>query len=158
MAYDAIVHGARGILYWGAERIDDPAFRTSLYAVTAELGALSSSLAGAEVDEVRVRAIPEVEDRVGRGVRAMLRRQGNEFVLILVNEDATPQMGVEVEGLSALEGRTLTLLYGEERISVGRGRLVTRLPGYEVKVFATDPRWVASPRAGRDYGVVASAP
>ena len=29
MAYDAIVHGARGLLYWGSNQIDDPAFPAS---------------------------------------------------------------------------------------------------------------------------------
>ncbi|MCZ6795702.1 MAG: hypothetical protein O7J95_19015 [Planctomycetota bacterium] len=151
MAYDAIVHGARGLFYWGSREIDDPAFRSSLHALTAEIAALEPFLVAPERDGVRVEVVDELFDPPGRGVRAALRKHGPDWLLVLVNEDSRRHLGVDVGGLEPLEGRRLELLYGSEAIRVERGAMVTRLQGFEVKVFSTD-RGLESPRqAGRDY-------
>ena len=50
-----------------------------------------------------------------------------------------------------LNGRKLSLLYGSETVKVQYGGLVTRLQGYEVKLFATSARYESSRTAGRNY-------
>ena len=157
MAYDSIVHGARGIFYWGSQTIDDPAFRRSLYALTAELAQLEPFLVAPEDEAVQVRVVDDLFDPPERNVRATLRRDRDDGLLILVNEDAHRHLGVEITGLEALEGHELKVLYGTENARVRRGEIVTRLQGFEVKVFSTDPALESPNRAGRDYQAGSSA-
>ena len=151
MAYDSIAHGARGIVYWGSSEIDDPKFRTSLYALTSELSSLQPFLIGEGHDGVRAKVIDDLFDPPGRGVRAKLFRHGSDYLLILVNEDPQRHLGVDVTGLAMLHGRKLSLLYGSETAKVQDGGIVTRLQGYEVKLFATNSRYESSRITGRNY-------
>ncbi|MFB3827070.1 MAG: beta-galactosidase [Bryobacteraceae bacterium] len=149
MAWAAIAHGARGILYWGMNASKpQPAFRESIYAMAAELAALQPFLTAPEMPGVRVKVIDGAE---GRPVSAFCRSLGGEWLIALVNEAGTPCMGVEVSGLDALNGRGLELLYGSEIAAVREGELIVRLMPHEVKVFATGRGWEAR-RAGRDFG------
>lgn len=152
MAYDAIVHGAKGIFYWGTNTIDEPRFRTSLYAVTAELAALQPFLTGQQVDGVEVKLIHDLFDERGIGVRSLLLRHKNDVLLMLVNEDNHHRLGVDVHGLEIVNGRSLYQLYGDESATVTDGNLVTRMQPYEVKLFSTrkeafETKW----RDGRDF-------
>ena len=73
-----------------------------------------------------------------------------------MNEDSQRHLGVDLTGLEPLEGRRLHLLYGSEQVRVQRGGFVTRLQGFEVKVFSTNPGFVTQNLAGRDYDDSAS--
>ena len=151
MAWLAIVHGARGILYWGMDAAPpQPAFRESLYAMASELAALQPFLTAPEAEAVRVEIIDsEGFDKPGRGVSWTCRRAGGDWLVVLVNEDDRPHMGVVVTGLRGPS--RLELLYGSETATVRGGEFVTRLMPYEVKVFATGRRWESARRAGRDF-------
>lgn len=151
MAYDSIAHGARGILYWGSSEIDDPKFRTSIYALTSELSAIGPFLIGEDIETVRANVIDDLFDPPGIGVRSRLFRLGSDYLLILANEDEHRHLGVDVTGLDALAGRTLTQLYGSETAQVEHGGIVTRLQGYQVKLFSTNPRYKSTITDGRDY-------
>ena len=143
MAYDAIVHGSKGIFYWGTNTIDEPAFRTSLYKVTSELATLQPFLTGERIDNVEAKLIHDLFDERGLGVRSMLLRHKNDFLLMLVNEDDHHRLGVDVYGLDAVNGRELHWLSGDEKVQVSDGNIVTRMQPYEVKLFST--------RAGMDF-------
>ena len=152
MAYDAIVHGAKGIIYWGTNTIDEPRFRTSLYAVTAELAALQPFLTGHRIEGVEAKLIHDLFDPQGNGVRSMLLRNENDFLLILVNEDNHHRLGVDVYGLDTINNRKLYQLYGDEHVHVTDGNMVTRMQPYEVRLFATrqdayETQW----REGRNF-------
>jgi len=151
MAYDAIAHGARGILYWGSSQIDDPQFRESLYALCSELSALEPFLIGRDHPDVDVTVIDDLFDPPGLGVRSRLFRDGSDYLVVLVNEDEHRHLGVDVTGLHSLNGRQLELLYGQETADVKDGGFVTRMQGHEVKLFATHERYESSRRRGRDY-------
>ena len=152
MAYDAIVHGAKGVFYWGTNTIDDPRFRTSLYAVTSELAALQPFLTGRRERGVEAQVVHDLFGEPGIGVRAMLLRSNSDYLLMLVNEDPHHRLGVDVYGLDAINERTLHELYGTEKIKVSEGNVVTRMQPFGVKLFATrrsayETRW----REGRDF-------
>ncbi len=154
MAYGAIAHGAKGILYWGTEMVPNGSpFRQSLFTLTSELNALQPFLTAKEQTTVRVSLTPSTGrlPEGSRDVRLFARRSGRDWLLVLVNEDNHPHMGVEMTGLAKLNGQTLELLYGSETAAVKRGGFVTRLKPYEVKVFATSRRWESSRRNGRDF-------
>jgi hypothetical protein len=156
MAYSSIAHRAQGILYWGSFTIladTGTQFRDSIYAMTSELAKLQPFLTAPEEKSVHV-VLTESEERpeVGdRGVRWMARLAGSDWLIVLVNEDERPHMGVEVKGLEALNGRQLQLLYGAESATVREGEFITRLMPLEVKVFATSRKWESAWPTGRGY-------
>jgi len=151
MAYDAIVHGARGILYWGSHYLKSSEFRQSIYAVTSELAALQEFLVAPGYSQAHLTLVELEPDPSARGVRMSVRRAGREWIVIMVNEDKRPYLGVEVTELDELNGRTLELLYGDEKVTVKRGEFVTRIKPLEVKVFATARKWEAEQREGRNF-------
>lgn len=172
MAYVSIVYGAKGILYWGSSKTRTPGdFRRSLYALTGELAALQPFLTAPEEDSEKTDLIeymtsgevegwfkPQEEWPPPRklGVRSSVRKAGDDWLIILVNEDNCPHYGVETSGLGRLDGRTLYELYGDETVAVGHGDFITRMKPFEVKVFATSRKFETNRRDGRDYaGVVA---
>jgi hypothetical protein len=152
MAYDVIVHGAKGILYWGSNYLKSDAFRESLYALTSEIAALQPFLVAPEEKSARATVIEAKDATEEAGVRMTARRAAKEWLIILVNEDNQWHMAVEVTGLAKLNGRSLELLYGHENATVERGEFVTRMPPLGVKVFATSRKWETTRRQGRDYG------
>ena len=157
MAYACIAHGARGILYWGSSYLKSEgheAFRESLYDLTRELASLQPFLTAPEEPYVRVHVIEgrrrSDAERHGtnigatrRGVSGTARRCGRDWLVLLVNEDDTMQMGVEVSGLDDLNGMTFEQLGGDETVTIHRGELLTRLKPHEVKIFVTRRRWEA---------------
>ena len=50
-----------------------------------------------------------------------------------------------------MNARTLHLLYGDEKIVVRKGGIVTRMQAHEVKLFCTNPRYETKRTKGRDY-------
>lgn len=170
MAYSAIAHGAKGILYWGTVMLPkESPFRQSLFALTSELNALQPFLTAEKQANVRVSLTESLtaKEMAGarisingsngqplessQGVRLLARQCRREWLIVLVNEDDHPHMGVELSALARFNGQTLELLYGSESATVKRGGFVTRLKPYEVKVFATSRKWESSRRNGRDF-------
>lgn len=152
MAYDVIAHGATGILYWGSAYMKSDPFRESVYALTRELSALQPFLTSAQRPELSLHLVefPDV-DTPQRGVKAIARRFEDEWLVVLINEDDVPHLGVEVGGLEELNGHSLELLYDNETAHIQDGLLLTRMKPYEVKVFATDRRWENANWKGRDF-------
>jgi 7,8-dihydropterin-6-yl-methyl-4-(beta-D-ribofuranosyl)aminobenzene 5'-phosphate synthase len=151
MAYDAIVRGARGILYWGSHYLKSSEFRLSLYALTSELAALQMFLVVPEYSHAHLALVELQPDPLARGVRMSVRRVGQEWIVIMVNEDDRPYLGVEVTGLKELSGRTLELLYGVEKAIVEQGEFITRIKPLEVKVFATTRKYETREQKGRNF-------
>jgi hypothetical protein len=154
MAYDAIAHGASGILYWGTWMPPKRGpFRQALFALVSELHILQPFLVAKEQANIRVFLTESNGRSLGsdREVRIMARRVGAEWLIVLINEDNRFHMGVEVTGLGKLEGKTLEVLYDSEIATVQHGTFVTRLRPYEVKAFATNRKWESVDRNGRDF-------
>jgi len=151
MAYNAIVHGARGILYWGSHYLKSSEFRQSLYALTSELAALQTFLVAGEYSRAHLTLVELQRDLSARGVSMSVRFAGQDWIVILVNEDNRPYLGVEVTGLDGLNERTMELIYGDEKVTVERGEFITRIKPLEVKVFATTRKLETEQREGRDF-------
>lgn len=151
MAYDAIVRGASGILYWGSQFLKSDTFRQSIYALTSELNALQPFLV-TEKQPVRVTLtdMPEAPPAAGN-VYATVRQHGDDWLIVVVNEDDVAHAGVVLEGLEELDGRELHLLYDEVSRSVAHGEFIARLQPHEVQVFSTSHDFETDRRAGRDY-------
>jgi len=151
MAYASIAHGARGILYWGGHYCKSPQLRQSLYALTSELAALQPFLTAPDVPGAGAGIIEMDYDTANPGVAAAVRKNGGDWLAILVNEDDTPHMAVVARGLDEIEGQTLHELYGDKTVSVNGGEFITRMMPYDVQVFCTSRKYEA-PRPGREFG------
>ncbi len=159
MAYACITHGARGILYWGSSYMKSDgkeAFRKSLYALTSELAALQPFLTAPVEPYVTARLIDDGRTDISapvsmRGVSITARRTGRDWLIVLVNEDEQAYLGVEVDGLGALNGTEFVELYGEEKTTVSDGSFATRIRPFEVKLFATHRKWETDRREGREF-------
>ena len=151
MAYDVIVHGASGILYWGSHYLESEAVRESIHALVGELATLQPFLVAPEVPDTRLTVIEDEPEPVPN-VSVAVRRAGDDWLVVLINEDDVKHMAVVVEGLGELNGRDLHLLYGTETVPVAHGELVARLQPKEVKVYATTRDFETDQLEGRDYG------
>jgi len=162
MAYDAIVHGANGILYYGSDFIDGgahfggygkgkplgdrepPELWKDMMTIGRELRALEPAILGQAPTQEPTSAMEEnmgpVDDR---GPALMLRKAGEDWVLIAVNE--TKWTGAfTVSNLPAeLEGATLYLLNSDESLAVENGGFRDGIYGWGVNVYATSRRFQA---------------
>ncbi len=151
MAYSAIVHGASGILYWGSAYSQSRELRQSLNALMSELAVLQPFLTAPSQPGVQVRVIRSMPVE-HEGVQVLAKQHGEDWLLMVVNEDNEPHMATMVSGLEPLNGKTLDLLYGEEKATVSKGDIVLRIQPYEVKVYATSSHWESSRHEGRNFG------
>ena len=152
MAYDAIVHGADGILYWGSSFLKSEACRASIYALTKELAALQPFLTAPDVPGVRLSVIEDKNPDMTPRVAGLARCAGDDWLVVLVNEDDVPHTAVIVEGLDALNGRTLCQLYTEDAAVVARGELIARLQPKAVQVYVTSRDYEACCGDARAFG------
>ena len=152
MAYDAIVHGADGILYWGSSFLKSEACRASIYALTKELAALQPFLTAPDVPGVRLSVIEDKNPDMTPRVAGLARCAGDDWLVVLVNEDDVPHTAVIVEGLEALNGRTLCHLYTEDAAVVARGELIARLQPKAVQVYVTSRDYEACCGDARAFG------
>lgn len=150
MAYDALLHGATGVLYWGCHTLRaDAGHWVALKALAAELAALAPAL------QAPLGPGPVVDVLSGwhtatLGVRTALHRVGDEVVLVVLNEERYP-LEFRLRNLEPLAGRTLEELYTDRRPEVGKdGTLAMGLPGYGVSVLATSRRF-EDRRPGREF-------
>jgi hypothetical protein len=104
MAYNAIVRGARGLLYWGTHAIpEDAPIRDHLLALARELTAWQPVLSAPDADlDLNVRIAPTYGS-VDREVQVLAKDVDGRIVLIVVNEWTDP-LAYSIEGLDAAEG------------------------------------------------------
>lgn len=151
MAYASIAHGAHGILYWGGHYCKSRYFRESLYALTTELAALQPFLTAPDVPGTGVGIIEMDYSAPQPRAAAAVRNSGDDWLVILVNEDDASHMAVLARGLGEIEGQTLHELYGDKSVTVNGGEFVTRMMPYDVQVFCTSRKY-ENPRPARAFG------
>ena len=91
MAYDAIIHGANGILYWGTAYTPQPsAFWTNLKKVVRELADLQNVLAAGTEPLRVVKTYHETGHSIDAGVEFIAKKAGNDVYLLSANADKNP--------------------------------------------------------------------
>ena len=133
MAYQSVVHGANGILYWGTHYTAKPSqFWSELRSLTSELGAMEDVLAS---ESVRGKAAASLAQPKNTGRLVHKRLNGHNYV-ILVNESAEPvPVTVHIPGAS---GASLRRLFEEARVPMSGGTARLTLAGYDVAVLSDD--------------------
>lgn len=135
MAYDAIVNGARGILYWGTAYIDkkDP-FWTDLLALVTELSAQQPVLSAPDASlDVKVMLAP-TWGSIDRGIRVLPKQVGEHVYLLVVNEWSDPVV-YTLHGLESLEGVSYRDNTTEQETIVQHGTLTLPIRGYGVHIL-----------------------
>ena len=133
MAFDAIVHGANAILYWGTHYIDKPSpFWTDLKRVVGELAELQDVLAAGTLD-LHVALKPTLNS-ADRGVVAIAKRARGKTFVIAVNEFQEP-LGCTLSGLPVSDGASLRDTQTGSMLTADGGEVSCFLGGYGVAVL-----------------------
>jgi len=152
MAYDAILHGANAILYWGTAHMkpveDDgspasgrPRLWRDLLRLVRELRALEPALVAPSLEPPVARRAETYGSIDGSGVLCSVRRVAHDFVLIVVNETDNG-LRFSLENLPAeLNGRILYRLYSPEEHPMAGRRLTDGIKPLDVHVYATSRRF-----------------
>lgn len=143
MAYDAIVHGANAILYWGTHSIEKESFLwRDLMKVAREIRALEPGITGKHPRNEPIAIADETFGSIdGQGPRLMLRKTGKDWILISVNEHAQG-VAFTVKNLpDEIEGKTLYRLYSDERHIVENNAIHDGIHGFGIHVYSTSRRF-----------------
>ncbi len=137
MAYDAIARGANALCYWGTDYDKDKSTWNNLAPVISEVASLRKYLAEPEVNlPLRIHQTPSW-DSLDHNVICSVRRLGEDWLFIFVNELNGPQT-VQVEFPTQFVGRRLYFLYESLFIDpVGEGYFPFSFPGYGVRIMST---------------------
>ncbi len=112
MAYDAIIHGANGIIYWGLHSTtQETAFWRDLTLVTKEIAALSPVLSARDADYVPVVRYHEMGHSVDAGVETRVKEHDGVLYLLAANSDKSPARA----SVTVPRGVTRARVLGEER-------------------------------------------
>lgn len=133
MAYQAIIHGANGILYWGTRYTPpDAPFWEDLKRVTRELGGMQKVLAAPAGElEIGMR-YHELGHSVDAGVEILIKELEDGLCLITANADRYP-VKVSLEGLGAYRQASV---FPENRILVIEdGELTDDYRAFDVHVY-----------------------
>lgn len=135
MAYDAIVNGARGILYWGTAYMGDaPVFWQELRSVVSELNALQPVLSARDAQlDIQIE-LAETWGSLDRVVRVLPKQVGDQVFLIVVNEWCDP-LRYTLSGLNSLNGTAYKDAATGLTVTVKEGALTLPIRAYGVHVL-----------------------
>lgn len=135
MAWQAILHGATGLLWWGSAHEKRPfPFLDDLMSVVHEIDGLHEFLNAGPISGVDVRTNRSLRAPT-LGCSCSVRRVGERTLLVLLNEDSYPAEAV-ITGIDWLAPTGLRPVSGpyEELVSA-RGELRTHMEGHETRLY-----------------------
>ncbi|MCF6286545.1 MAG: hypothetical protein L3K26_15320 [Candidatus Hydrogenedentes bacterium] len=135
MAYDAIVHGARGILYWGTQFVEkDSVFWLELLEVIAELDTLQPVLTAPDATiQPQVSLAPSYGSG-DRGVDVLAKSRPEGDWLLVVNTWSEP-LTATISGFDAKEKTAYRIAGQQETFPVENGGVTLSMPRYSVLVL-----------------------
>lgn len=135
MAFDAIVRGARGILYWGTGAVEKPSeFWEDLLHLAGEIADLQPVLAAPDASMSLEIAVAETWGSLDRCVEVLAKDVDGAPWLLVVNE-WSEQLHVTLRGLQAYEGLTFCDTASGREAGVTGGTLTFGIAGHGVYVF-----------------------
>jgi hypothetical protein len=143
MLYDAIVRGARGVLYWGVNYAQEPpTFWNELKSVVHEAATLGDVWAARDADlQVKTTFEPTMGS-VDRPPRVLAKKVGARTYLLVVNEHYEGLV-VRLEGLGELDGATASIVGDWAGCNLPsqraeNGTLAVQMPGYSVAIVLVE--------------------
>ncbi len=121
MAYDAIVNGARGILFWGTHAVEkDSQLWDELKRVVSELHSLQPFLAAPDITGKYSLTVHPSSGSDEKGI-IWLAKENNEQVVFIVVNEADQGLAFEISGLE--NGETFVDLHRGEKLLVEEGKI-----------------------------------
>ncbi len=138
MAYDAIVRGARGILYWGSFSAEkDSVLWRELLDTVGEIASRQEVWSAPDAPIRWSAGFEETLWSVDQTVQVLPKQVGQETWLLVVNESPDPLVG-KISGLKSLDGKTFVEKAGGLRLKVEGGGLRIPMRGYGVRILQPD--------------------
>ncbi|MFV2069990.1 MAG: hypothetical protein ACC645_23740 [Pirellulales bacterium] len=140
MAYDAIVRGSRGILYWGTHSIEkDSSLWSDLLKLSRELTDLKDVLAARDVvPPLKIELAAETWGSLDRGVLVLGKAHNGHTWLIVVNEWNEP-LRYRIAGLPDSGKQPYINVHTKAAVPVDSGALTGTIRGQGVQVLAPVP-------------------
>jgi hypothetical protein len=133
MAYQAIIHGANGIIYWGTAYTPPSApFLDQLNLVTKELGGLQSVLAARNKKLKVDLKYHELGYSVDRGIEILLKQGSDAVYMITANADKNPAK-VTLSGLVGFQ--RAIVLFENRQIRAEKGVITDQYAPFDVHVY-----------------------
>lgn len=133
MAYNAIVHGANGILIWGTNYTPQPSlFIKDLYKVTRELGEMQEILASNSTQNNIEIEYHELGFSVDSGVEFVTKEVNGSTYLISINSDKN-SVKVTFSGLNAF--KSAVILKENKTIEIIDGKLTKKYAPFGVSIY-----------------------
>lgn len=135
MAYDAVAHGARGILYWGTAYIEkDSQLWQDLLKLAAELNRMQPLLSAPAAPFAVQTSHAETWGSVDRGVLVRPKTVDGRVWLLIINEWYEP-LTYTVAGLQSVEGARYADADAGVEATVQGGRITLTVPGYGIQIL-----------------------
>ena len=133
MAYNAIVHGANGILIWGTNYTPQPSnFMNNLYSVTRELQVMQEILASKSTMNTVDMEYHELGFSVDSGIEFIIKEVNGSTYLISVNSDKNP-VKVTFSGLNNF--KTVEVLKENRTLAISNGRLTDDFKPFDIHIY-----------------------
>lgn len=133
MAYNAIVHGATGILYWGSNYTPQPSpFMDDLNRVTRELAGMQEILSASNVELNIIKEYHELGYSIDTGIEILSKRVNEKYYLISVNSDKNP-VKVSLTGLDKFD--KANVLSEDRTVTIEKGMLTDYFEPFEVHAY-----------------------
>jgi hypothetical protein len=129
MVYDALIHGARGVIFFGSHQLrntiplDAPVWSSGVRAVTRELAEIGPALLRCDLPRA-VAADPQALEA--------MRCAGSATDLVI----AANAGGASVDGRLTLDGRRVREIFDGRELDIVQGILNDSFTPYQVHVYA----------------------
>ena len=133
MAFNAVVHGVNGIIYWGTNYTLQPSqFMDDLNLVTKELSSMQNISASKEVNRNIQITYHEMGHSVDTGIEMILKKKDDKFYLITTNSDKNPVKAT----FSKLSEFTKAKVLSENReLVLQDGKLTDSYKPFDVHIY-----------------------
>lgn len=133
MAYNAIVHGATGVLYWGTNYTPQPSpFMNDLNKVTKELDAMQEVLAAPSMQLDIKKEYHELMYSLDTGVEFITKKVGDITYLLTVNSDKNP---VKITFSNLGEFKNITIINEDRELYLEKGKFTDYYEPFGVHIY-----------------------
>ena len=133
MAYNAIVHGANGLVYWGTHSTPQPSpFMDNLNKVTKELAEMQDVLAAQPIELAIKKEYHELMYSVDTGVEIMVKKVNGKTYMLTVNSDKN-RVKVTFSGLSDFNGASV--LSENRNLEIRDGKFTDNFRPFDVHIY-----------------------
>ena len=133
MAFNAIVHGATGIIYWGSNYTPQPSlFMDDLNKVTRELAVMQEILSATNTELNITKEYHELGYSIDTGIEIVTKKVNDKYYLISVNSDKNP-VKVSLSGFEKY--KHVNVLNENRTVTIEKGKLTDFYKPFDVHIY-----------------------